>query len=679
VTIPAGALASDQEVTLSLLPNLSQQPPSGFIVGVGDALVLSTSTPPFTTSTGNIQFAIGAGTSSNGLQGSAPLADLIDSTGDNFFGVAGSFDTSTNLSSITVPAALMTGTNSVVVSMANLSPTYASPSVARVNASRRPHSATANAGPPSPGQRSWNGSAWVPYSGCSAPPGTKVLVLVHGMLSSVEDAYGNGGAMVTALDGTTDYCVNQIQKAGGKNDAGALNYGQVVGFDYDWSNDIGLSSGASFASFLNTLASCGNEIDIEAHSEGGPVAASGIIQALPQTQSLIGNLVGLGNPWTGTAAANGGTALKGGFVPLTTELMDWLFPGAASHVVNSVPTQGKTLQAILNSPFVLQLESNSALLTSIQQQLGQHAPQLNMVLACGTQPQGYQLRFTEAIGSLFSSANDGIVPLNSCQGAGPTGTGNVFADLTPDRLPTYSLSHTQLACDPHVIHDVGQAIQGPASTGASLVATPTSLAFSATQGAANPSGQTLTISSPGATLTWSATTTAAWLSVSPSSGKTQGTGTVSADITGLSPGTYNGSITIAATGATNSPLTIPVSLTVSSAAGVTGTWNGTLNQPGDPSYPGCVGQTIAFSLTLDELPNMSITGSTSNGRTITSGSISGDLITVNLSTMFGPRGPYTWTWNGTNTITGSMAYFCYDLSTGALQSEGTETFSVTNN
>jgi pimeloyl-ACP methyl ester carboxylesterase len=109
---------------------------------------------------------------------------------------------------------------------------------------------------------------------------------------------------------------------------------------------------------------------------------------------------------------------------------------------------------------------------------------------------------------------------------------------------------------------------------------------------------------------------------------------------------------------------------------VTGTWNGTLNQPGNPSYSGCPAQSLSFSLTLNEDANHNITGSTSNDRTITSGIRVGDTITVTLSTLFGSRGPYKWIWDGANTITGSMAYFCYDLTTGDLNSESIETFSV---
>jgi hypothetical protein len=112
-------------------------------------------------------------------------------------------------------------------------------------------------------------------------------------------------------------------------------------------------------------------------------------------------------------------------------------------------------------------------------------------------------------------------------------------------------------------------------------------------------------------------------------------------------------------------------------AGITGTWSGTLNMPGSGCYSGCNAQTVDFSLSLTEDASNNISGSTSNSRTITSGSRSGNSITVTLSTNWGSRGPYTWTWDGGNTITGSMAYFCYALADPSSFCEGTETFSVT--
>lgn len=166
---------------------------------------------------------------------------------------------------------------------------------------------------------------------------------------------------------------------------------------------------------------------------------------------------------------------------------------------------------------------------------------------------------------------------------------------------------------------------------------------------------------------WTAASNDSWITISSGSSGT-GNGTVYYSVASNNSATQlTGTMTIAGETFT---------ITQAGAGGVTGTWSGTMNQPG-AAYSGCPAQTVSLSLYLVEDENMNITGSTSNSRTITSGSRSGTTITVTLSTMFGSRGPYTWTWDGANTITGSMAYFCYDLSTGALISEGIETFTVT--
>lgn len=106
-----------------------------------------------------------------------------------------------------------------------------------------------------------------------------------------------------------------------------------------------------------------------------------------------------------------------------------------------------------------------------------------------------------------------------------------------------------------------------ATTSPAIGLTPTSLAFSGTAGGANPSGKSVTITNPGgATLSWSTSDNAAWLSVAPTSGTTTtetDTLTASVNLSGLSAGTYSGMITVTAVGASNSPRTIPVSLTVS--------------------------------------------------------------------------------------------------------------------
>ena len=96
-----------------------------------------------------------------------------------------------------------------------------------------------------------------------------------------------------------------------------------------------------------------------------------------------------------------------------------------------------------------------------------------------------------------------------------------------------------------------------------LAVTPASLSFGATQGGANPAAKTLSVSNTGGgSMDWTASESASWLSLSPSSGTNAGTVTVTPSIAGLAAGTYTTDVTVTAAGATGSPKAIAVTLTV---------------------------------------------------------------------------------------------------------------------
>ena len=105
-----------------------------------------------------------------------------------------------------------------------------------------------------------------------------------------------------------------------------------------------------------------------------------------------------------------------------------------------------------------------------------------------------------------------------------------------------------------------QPISNPA-----ISRSPSSLTNSSTQGSNAPS-QTFQLSnSGGGTLSYTISDNRSWLSVSPSSGTSTGesdTITVNYNTSGLDAGTYSATITISASGASNSPQTIAVSLTI---------------------------------------------------------------------------------------------------------------------
>ncbi len=96
---------------------------------------------------------------------------------------------------------------------------------------------------------------------------------------------------------------------------------------------------------------------------------------------------------------------------------------------------------------------------------------------------------------------------------------------------------------------------------------PTAFQFTATQGGSNPASQALNIGNTGnATLNWTASDNATWLTLSPANGTvTAGSNqniTLAVNIAGLAAGTFNATITVSDPNATNSPQTTTVTLTV---------------------------------------------------------------------------------------------------------------------
>ena len=92
---------------------------------------------------------------------------------------------------------------------------------------------------------------------------------------------------------------------------------------------------------------------------------------------------------------------------------------------------------------------------------------------------------------------------------------------------------------------------------------PTSFSFSGTAGGANPASQSLSVTNTGGgTLSFTASTNQPWLAAAPGSGTAPASVAVSVNTAGLAAGTYTGAVTITSAGATNSPLSVPVTLTV---------------------------------------------------------------------------------------------------------------------
>lgn len=106
-------------------------------------------------------------------------------------------------------------------------------------------------------------------------------------------------------------------------------------------------------------------------------------------------------------------------------------------------------------------------------------------------------------------------------------------------------------------------VQVTVVTAPSITASPTTLTFNASTAGAQVAPQTITLSSSGTNLNYSAAATvnnfpSQWLTVTPTTGVTPATLSVSVNLAGLQPGTYTGNIQVNV-GLTN-PIVIPVTL-----------------------------------------------------------------------------------------------------------------------
>lgn len=121
-------------------------------------------------------------------------------------------------------------------------------------------------------------------------------------------------------------------------------------------------------------------------------------------------------------------------------------------------------------------------------------------------------------------------------------------------------------------HSGDSAGNSGSGAGPTIGLNPTNLAFSVTQGDANPV-HTVDISNAGnGAFDWSVSSTAPWLVFSPSSGSSGDAPTAftaRANLSGLAAGTYSGTITIVGVDAVNSPQVVPVTLIIAPTATAT--------------------------------------------------------------------------------------------------------------
>ncbi|HEV2522351.1 MAG TPA: choice-of-anchor D domain-containing protein [Candidatus Acidoferrales bacterium] len=125
-----------------------------------------------------------------------------------------------------------------------------------------------------------------------------------------------------------------------------------------------------------------------------------------------------------------------------------------------------------------------------------------------------------------------------------------------------------------VSNNSGTVTVGLGGTGTlsnSIVASPTSLSFSVSAGGTAPAQSVKINDSTLASLPFAVSADQAWISISATAGTTQSSGSilqVGVYPAGMAAGTYPGHVILAASGVTNSPLAIPVTLTITPSPSV---------------------------------------------------------------------------------------------------------------
>ena len=185
----------------------------------------------------------------------------------------------------------------------------------------------------------------------------------------------------------------------------------------------------------------------------------------------------------------------------------------------------------------------------------------------GAPPAAQTVTIANTGGGTLSWAASSNSPWLTVGPTSGTGTGTLTIGINTSGLSaqTYNgaISVTASGASPQTI-SVKLTVAAPAP---SLSLSTNKATFSFTLGGSTPATQTVNVSNAGGgTLSWSASSNSPWLTVSPASGSGAGTLTLGINTAGLSAQTYNGAVSVTASGAANSPQSIAVTLTVSTAA-----------------------------------------------------------------------------------------------------------------
>ena len=193
----------------------------------------------------------------------------------------------------------------------------------------------------------------------------------------------------------------------------------------------------------------------------------------------------------------------------------------------------------------------------------------------GTAPAAQNVAVTSSGAALSYTATSSTTSGGNWLAATPTssttpGTESVSVNTTGLAVGTYtgtvSVASPAAGNSPQT---VAVTLHVTAATAPNLIVSPATLSYSYQIGGTAPTAQNVAVTSSGAALSYTATSSTTsggnWLAATPASSTTPGTESVSVNTTGLAVGTYTGTVSVASPAAGNSPQTVAVTLHVTAA------------------------------------------------------------------------------------------------------------------
>ena len=281
----------------------------------------------------------------------------------------------------------------------------------------------------------------------------------------------------------------------------------------------------------------------------------------------------------GVVVASGGTiTISGvGFGQKCSSCQVTAYPGPVSLTVSSWSDAAITasLPAIFNgiAEVIVQASAGSDSMTFMASpppappQISLSSTQLQFAYTTGgAAPATQSITIANSGGGTLSWVASSHSPWLMVTPASGTAAGTLTVGINTAGLSpqTYngSISMTASGASPQMI-SVMLTVSAPPP---SLSLSTNKATFSFTLGGSAPATQTVNImNAGGGTLSWLASSNSPWLTVTPASGAGAGTLTLGINTAGLSAQTYNGAVSVTASGVANSPQTIAVTLAVTSA------------------------------------------------------------------------------------------------------------------